>query len=66
MINQIKERAQALKESSTKDFESNVRIFDKKANKDVEDIFRDTNYNQRKKVRLDKWKSKKYRKRIEL
>jgi hypothetical protein len=66
MIDQIKKRAHVLKESMNKEFEANVRIFNTKAKKSVEEIFKDTNYNDRKKVRLDNWKNKKYRKRSEL
>ena len=60
MVNQIKEKAQNLRETHEKHFENNVRIFDKKVMKDVESIFRDTKFNDRKRERLGKWKNKKY------
>ena len=60
MVNQIKEKAQNLRETHEKHFESNVRVFDKKATKDLEGIFRDTKFDERKRERLGKWKSKKY------
>lgn len=44
-------------------FENNVKVFDKKAQQDVSDIFRNTRYNDRKRVRLQKWQHKKYKKR---
>lgn len=60
MVDLIKAKAQALKEHKDKTFEYNVRIFDKKADKEVESIFRTTNFNERKKQRLDNWKTRKY------
>lgn len=60
MVTKIKEQAQLLKEHKDKNFDTNVRVFDKRAKREVEHIFRDTKYDDRKRERLDRWKQKKY------
>mmetsp|Transcript_30051 Transcript_30051/g.26631 ORF Transcript_30051/g.26631 Transcript_30051/m.26631 type:complete len:208 (+) Transcript_30051:503-1126(+) len=66
MVNKIKEKAQYLKDKSNKSFEANVRVFNQKAEKEIEDMFRETKFQDRKNERLETWKSKKYRKNHEL
>lgn len=64
MVDQIKEKAKNIRESNEKNFENNVRVFDRKATQQVQHIFRDTNYEQRRRERLGKWKDNKYSKKI--
>lgn len=64
IVNKIREKAQFLREKSNMKFERDVRNFDKSAEMDVQQIFRDTRYRDRKEKRLGDWKDRKYRNKV--
>mmetsp|Transcript_36990 Transcript_36990/g.36589 ORF Transcript_36990/g.36589 Transcript_36990/m.36589 type:complete len:136 (-) Transcript_36990:22-429(-) len=61
IANKIREKAQILREKTNVKFETDVRNFDKSAEKDIQGIFRDTRYRNRKEQRLGEWRNKKYK-----
>lgn len=66
MVNQIKAKAQLMKEENEKQIDATVRMFDQKAKQQFDEIFRETKYDTRKKERLSIWKNKKYTKKTQL
>lgn len=60
MVDQIKEKAQNIRDLNNKEFDNKYKGFEDKAKQEFDEIFRETKYNDRKKTRLSSWMRRKY------